>query len=140
TSVLRASPLNWALCVRRDMSPKRILIGGVGLVKGRPKNLGVCIQEVCSILEPMLEGCGWSDNAPFHTLSLIIRYGSDDSRTVEFGCINKKYSELNVSITTSLMVLKEADKHGELQSLVMELAKKSIQKVSTKYGLAENYT
>ena len=122
------------------MSAKRILIGGVGLVKGRPKNLGVCIKEVCSILEPMLESSGWSDKAPFHTLSLSIRYGSDDSRAVEFGSINKKYCELNVSITTSLMVLKEADKRGELQSLVMELAEKSIQQVSVKYGLAENYT
>ena len=122
------------------MNPKRILIGGVGLVKGRAKNLGVCIQEVCSILEPRLEGCGWSDKAPFHTLSLIIRYGSDDSRAVVFGSINRKYSELNVYITTSLMVLKDADKHGELQSIVMELAEKSIQQVSKKYGLAENYT
>ncbi|EHU5194358.1 Imm39 family immunity protein [Vibrio parahaemolyticus] len=122
------------------MSAKRIIIGGVGLVKGRPKNLGGCIQEVCSILEPTLEGSGWSDKAPFHTLSLIIRYGSDDSRAVEFGSINKKYSELNVSITTSLTVLKEADKRGELQNLVMELAEKSIQQVSVKYGLAENYT
>jgi len=122
------------------MESKRILIGGTGLVKGSVKGLGLCMLSVCSKLEPKLNQIGWSDNAPFYTLSLIVRYGNEDSRTVEIDRINRKYNELNVSVQTSLSQLRNCKQSGSLHDFIMTLAMSAIDKVSKKYNLGTIYT
>ena len=122
------------------MESKRILIGGNGLVKGNVKGLGLCMLNVCNELEPKLNQIGWSDNAPFHTLSLIIRYGNEDCRTVEIGRINRKYNELNVSVQTSLSQLRSCTQSDSLHSFIMTLTMSAIVKVSKKYSLGTIYT
>ena len=93
------------------MTEQRILlIGGVSLVKGRVKEAGLAMQEICNDLEPLLKEIGFVDNAPFKTISLIIRFGENTNLTPEYEAVNKRHSELPVAVEVELAGLRTADK------------------------------
>lgn len=93
------------------MSEQRILlIGGVSLVKGRVREAGSVMQEICNELEPLLKEISFVDNAPFKTVSMIIRFGENTNLNPEYEPINKRHSELPVAIELELASLRTASK------------------------------
>ena len=93
------------------MSEQRILlIGGVSLVKGRVREAGLVMQEICNELEPLLKEIGFVDNAPFKTVSMIIRFGENTNLNPEYEPINKRHSELPVAVELELASLRTASK------------------------------
>ena len=93
------------------MSKQRILlIGGVSLVKGRVRNAGLVMQEICNELEPLLSEIGFVDNAPFKTVSMIVRFGENTNLIPEYESINKRHCELPVAVEMELAGLRIASK------------------------------
>ncbi|WP_419227318.1 Imm39 family immunity protein [Alteromonas sp. OM2203] len=93
------------------MSEKRILlIGGVSLIKGRVKEAGPVMKEICDELEPLLQDIGFVDSAPFKTVSMIIRFGEKTDLTPEYEAINKRYNELPVAVEMELAEFRVASK------------------------------
>lgn len=93
------------------MSEQRILlIGGVSLVKGRVREAGAVMQEICNELEPFLNDIGFVNNAPFKTISMVIRFGNNTNLTPDYDPINKRYSELPVAVELELSSLRFASK------------------------------
>lgn len=98
------------------MPSKRILlIGGVQLLPGRLRNAGPSMAGVCDELEPQLRNHGYIANAPFETVSLIFRFGSQDRFDPVIGAIDKRHHELPVAITFDLKRLVPLHRQ-ELQS------------------------
>lgn len=109
------------------MSEQRILlIGGVSLVKGRVREAGLVMQKICNELEPFLKEIGFVDNAPFKTVSMIIRFGEKTNLNPEYEPINKRHSELPVSVEFKLSSLctasKEAVKNAFVKATIDVLA------------------
>ena len=117
------------------MTESMLLIGGAGQVKGSIKGFGMALKNISIELDGVLKELKWSDSAPFHTLSLIIRYGENDTKEVVIGNINKRYSELEASIQTSIGALRDAAKEDKLEELVRVYSLVAINAVSEKYGL-----
>jgi len=69
---------------------KILLIGGVSLVRGRIRDAGLVMKEICDVLEPILLNSGFTDNAPFRTVSLIIRFGEKTDFTPKYDTIDKR--------------------------------------------------
>lgn len=93
------------------MSDQRILlIGGVSLIKGRVREAGLAMKEICDDLEPLLKEIGFVDNAPFKTVSMIIRFGEKTDLTPDYEPINKRHSELPVAVEMELSALRVASK------------------------------
>jgi hypothetical protein len=93
------------------MSDQRILlIGGVSLIKGRVREAGLAMKEICDDLNPFLKEIGFVDNAPFKTVSMIIRFGEKTDLTPDYEPINKRYSELPVAVEMELSGLRVASK------------------------------
>lgn len=80
------------------MSEQRVLlIGGVGLVKGRIRDAGPVMAEICDEWEPHLRACHFVRDAPFKTVSLIIQFGDTESEAREFMRIDGRRGELPVN-------------------------------------------
>ncbi len=93
------------------MSDQRILlIGGVSLIKGRVREAGLAMKEICDDLEPLLKEIGFVDNAPFNTVSMIIRFGEKTDLTPDYEPINKRHCELPVAVEMELSGLRVASK------------------------------
>ena len=116
-----------------------LLIGGSGQIKGTVKGLGLALRNVSLELDGILKDLNWSENAPFKTLSLIVRYGEEDTKEVHIGKINKRYSELEASIQASLKLLKIAVIESRLEEVIRSYSLLAINEVSEKYGLQQVY-
>jgi hypothetical protein len=91
------------------MTEQRILlIGGVSLIKGRVKQAGPVMKEICDEVEPILKEIGFVDDAPFKTVSLIIRFGEKVDLTPDYGPIDKRHKELPVAVEMELASLRVA--------------------------------
>jgi hypothetical protein len=90
--------------------PRILLIGGVSLIKGRVKEAGLAMKEICDDLEPLLKEIGFVDNAPFKTVSMIIRFGEKTDLTPDYEPISKRHSELPVAVEMELASLRMASK------------------------------
>jgi hypothetical protein len=85
---------------------RTLLIGGVALVKGRVPNAGPVMVEICDELEPVLcEGC-YTRNAPFETVSLILRFGTRRCFIPEYRPVDKSHKELPVSVELEMEALR----------------------------------
>lgn len=80
------------------------------MIKGRVKEAGIAMQEICYELEPLLKEVGFVDNAPFKTVSMIIRFGEKTDLTPDYDPINKRHSELPVAVEMELAGLRMASK------------------------------
>ncbi len=88
------------------MAEQRILlIGGVSLVKGRVKEAGLVMAEICDELEPLLDEIGFVNAAPFKTVSVIIRFGTKTDLVPDYDRIDKRHCELPVAVEMELPAL-----------------------------------
>ncbi|KJG37390.1 hypothetical protein UA32_12820 [Photobacterium angustum] len=117
------------------MADQRILlIGGVSLMKGRVKEAGPVMREICDELEPMLQDIGFLNEAPFKTISMIICFGEKDDLTPQYDPINKRHSELPVGVELELAGLRTASKDVVKAAFVTATIDVLLD-VSEKYGL-----
>lgn len=101
---------------------RQLLVGAVGLVKFRMRDLGPSIRRVCDSIEPILEDSNFLSGAPFEVLSIILRIDNTDVNIVEIEKINKKHRELPVNIhvaAESLKPLRERDLDAAVRDAVL---------------------
>ena len=116
------------------MEKRHILIGGVALIKGRLRNDGMAMVRVCDSLEPAM--VSWLSAAPFDTVSLIVRYGTNTTDDVEIGRINRRYSELPVAVQVALSELQAAQSdEASLDSVFRHHALRALREVGIRYSL-----
>jgi hypothetical protein len=92
---------------------RKLVIGGVALVKARLKNDGSAMIAVGDEIEKILIDSQFFAQAPFQWISLIIRYGLQDKFDPDYRQISKRYRDLPISI--------EVDTHsligGDIESI-----------------------
>jgi len=95
------------------MSEYPVLIGGVGLVKGRIKNIGQAMASVCEEIKPVIEQSKAFDEMPFKEINMIIRWGNERIEAPEIGSLRKAKNSLEVATTISLSEGKEVENSPE---------------------------
>jgi len=68
------------------------------------------MAEICDEFESLLMEISFIDNAPFKTISLIIRFGEETDLKPSYEAINERHSELPVAILMELAELRMASK------------------------------
>lgn len=117
------------------MTDRRILlIGGVSLVKGCVKEAGLVMREICDELESLLHDIKFVEDAPFKTISMIIRFGEKNDLTPQYDPINKRHSELPVAVGLELAGLRMASKEV-VKSAFVTATIDVLLDVSKKYNL-----
>lgn len=117
------------------MPDRRILlIGCVSLVKGRVKDAGFAMSEICNELEPTLKKMEFTQGAPFHTISLILRFGDKSCLVPSYERINSKHSELPVAIELEMSKLRVADRDS-IKAEFVRAVKIVLVDVAAKYNL-----
>lgn len=120
------------------MSSQRILlIGGVGVVRGRIKDAGQVMREICDDFEPLLIESNFVSEAPFKTVSLIIRFGENNGGAPIFEPINQRHKELPASIELSIAELRPLDR-GALKNAFIKATIEVLEAVVKKYSLSAN--
>ena len=84
-----------------------LLIGGVGLVKGRVRDAGPIMVEICNELEPALREACFTRDAPFRTISLILRFGHKRCLVPEYDPVDDVHSELPVVVELEMRALRQ---------------------------------
>jgi hypothetical protein len=117
------------------MSSQRVLlIGGVALVKGRVRDAGAIMVEICDAWEPILRSKGFVKDAPFNTVSLVIRFGEKESAEAELARIDGRNKELPVSYELPMAVLRSADR-ATVKGFFSKATEKALERVAEKYDL-----
>lgn len=88
---------------------------------------------VCDELEPMFEQTGFLNDAPFKVVSLILRYGTKWGEP-NLGKINKRHSELEVSVDLPMAELRIMDE-ASLNVVVKKAALEALVATAQKYDL-----
>lgn len=88
---------------------KKLVIGGVDLVKVRLKHIGPAMVTVADDVEKLLIDSDFFTRAPFSWVSLVIRNGLENKFTPIFHRINKKYGDLPISVEVDTHTLLDAD-------------------------------
>ena len=114
---------------------RKLTLGGVALTKARNNRFSIEVgTEVRDELESVLIQERFFDNAPFGSVTLILRYGlqNDDVPTIQR--ISKNYGDLPVAIELDTHVLREASRE-ELKRLFLLATLKALLGVAEKHGL-----
>jgi hypothetical protein len=93
--------------LQRAMSlDRKLVIGGVALVKARLRNTGPALAQVAHELAQVLIESNWFPKAPFDWVGLIVRYGLKTESTSHFQRINKTHGclPLAVEVDTNLLL------------------------------------
>jgi len=121
-----------------SMSDYPVLIGGIGLVKGRIKNIGLAMVAVCDEVKPIIEQTCAFDGLPFKEINMMIRWAEYAIEQPEIGPLHKSKQSLDVATTISLSAGKAAENNEQkLVALVKSELKKVLQAVEVKYGMCQ---
>ncbi|MBW2647103.1 MAG: immunity protein 39 [Deltaproteobacteria bacterium] len=116
------------------MTTKRhLLIGAVGLVKGKVREDGKAMVSICDELEPYFVSENLLEGAPFQVISLIVRYGTIMMEP-ELGKINRRYSELEVAVELPMGEVKKLN-YDELRERFKKVTMDALIAVARKYDL-----
>ncbi|AMO24180.1 hypothetical protein UC35_16720 [Ramlibacter tataouinensis] len=99
-------------------------MGAVSLVKCRIKDHGRAALAARNSLEPALEANGFLKDAPFRTVSLILRYGDRDNLNPDIGDVDARRSALPVAVELDAKRLEKLDLNTlteEFRSVMIEL-------------------
>ncbi len=114
-----------------------LLIGGVGLVRGRVRDAGPVMVEICNELEPLLRESGYSDSAPFKTVSLILRFGAQSKLDPEYGALDRRHSELPVSVELEMGKLRRMGREDVKREFLLATLSVLVD-VAQRYGLPQD--
>jgi hypothetical protein len=117
---------------------RKLLIGAVGIIKGKVKHDGKAMVEICDELEPLLESSDAFHGAPFKSISIIIRYGKNRSMVPELGKINKKYLELEVAFELPMVEVSKMN-FEDLKAAFLEATLKLLTYVCDRYSLSHHF-
>jgi hypothetical protein len=121
-----------------SMSMYPILIGGVGLIKGRVKNIGQAMVSVCDEVKPVIEQSNAFEDMPFNEINMVIRWAEEGINEPEIGPLRKSKQSLDVATTISLREGKAVENNPEqLKSLVKAELAKVLKAIEVKYGLCQ---
>ena len=85
--------------IGRPPHNRRLGLSGVSLTKARlPRDDIKAGGEVRNELENLIIDSGYLDGAPFHWVTIIIRYGLINEREPHYQRINRKYGDLPLAI------------------------------------------
>ena len=119
-----------------SMNKYPVVIGGVGLVKGRIKNIGLAMAKVCEEVKPLIDESNAYEEMPFQEINMIIRWANESVAKPEIGPLRKSKGVLEVATTISLKDGKKVENcPRDLESLVREELRKVFVAVGEKYGL-----
>ena len=120
------------------MSNYPILIGGVGLVKGRIKNLGQAMAAVCEEVRPLIEQSNAFEGMPFKEINMVIRWDENSVSEPEIGPLRKSNQSLEVSTTISLREGKAVENEpDQLELLVKSELTKVLKLIEAKYDMRQ---
>jgi hypothetical protein len=77
---------------------RKLVLGGVALVKARLKNECQAMSQVRDELEPLLIRSGWFPAAPFGWVGLILRFGLKTEIEPHYQRISKRHGDLPIAI------------------------------------------
>lgn len=113
---------------------RKLVIGGVALVKARLKNTGPAVDAVRDEIEKLLIEADFFADAPFKWVGLIIRYGLENKFEPLYQRINKTHGDLPLSVEVDTHPLLGAD--IETVKAVVRLATiEALLHVARKYNL-----
>ncbi len=113
-----------------------VLIGGVGLVKGRIKNIGQAMISVCDEVKLVIEQANAFEGMPFKEINMVIRWAEHSISEPEIGPLRKSRQSLDVATTISLHEGKAIENNPEqLKLLVKTELAKVLNAIEVKYGL-----
>lgn len=113
-----------------------VLIGGVGLVKGRIKNIGQAMVSVCDEVKTVIEQSNAFEDMPFKEINMVIRWAEESVSEPEIGPLHKSKQSLDVATTISLREGKAVENNPDrLKSLVKAELTKALNSIEVKYGL-----
>jgi hypothetical protein len=113
---------------------KPLLIGGVSLVKGRVRDAGRAMVKISNDLEGTFESTSYVANAPFKTVSLILRFGLQTNLEPEYTRIDKRHNELHVAVELNMADLSTCN-YEQLEELFMIATLKVLVDAGKKYHL-----
>jgi hypothetical protein len=115
---------------------RKLVLGGVALVKARLKNTGPAMDHVRDEVERIIISAGWFPSAPFQWVGLIIRYGLKTESEPHYQRINKTHGDLPISVEVDANHL--LDIHTDLERLEAFFKRVTIDcllSVARRYGL-----
>lgn len=115
---------------------RKLVIGGVALVKARLKNTGSAMVCVCDEIDPILLESKFFADAPFKCISLIIRYGLENKYEPVYQRINKTHGDLPISVEVDTHQLLGADLEG-VKTIFRRATIEALLHVARKYGLPD---
>jgi len=95
------------------------------------RDSGQVMVEICDELEEAVKSC--LIGAPFATISIVLRYVSDSTESVEIGKINR-HAELEVGIDVPTSNIKSADR-GTLKEVFRCRVIRALQIVNERFDL-----
>ena len=118
------------------MSKYPVVIGGVGLVNGRVKNIGQAMVSVCDEVKTVIEQTKAFEGMPFTEINMIIRWADDAIEDPKIGPLRKAIQSLEAATTISLAEGKAVENDPEkLKLLVKRELQKVLRAIEKKYGL-----
>ena len=118
------------------MNDYPLLIGGVGLIKGRIKNFGSAMVKVCDDIKPIIVNSNAFEEMPFEQINMVIRWGHEEVAEPEIGPLNKKQKVINVATTIALSDGKAVENDSEkLVLFVITQVEKVFKGLQAKYGM-----
>ncbi len=120
------------------MNKYPVLIGGVGLIKGRIKNIGQAMVLVCDEVKPVIEQMNAFEGMPFNEINMIIRWGEESINEPEIGPLRKSKQRLEVATTISLREGKAIENNPDkLKAMVKTELSKVLKAIEEKYGMCQ---
>ena len=121
------------------VNDRRLNLGAVSLVKGRVRNDIPTMTSVRDEFESILALSGWFPAAPFKSIGLILRYGTNTNLVPVFLRIHKPSAELEIAVELNMEELRGAHRQsGKLESLVRAAISGALLAVAAKYGLPKD--
>ncbi|WP_087723661.1 Imm39 family immunity protein [Pandoraea sp. PE-S2T-3] len=99
---------------------KALLVGAVSLVKHRFRGEGQIVLAVRDEIDAAMKRNGFLINAPFTTVSLIIRYADKDDMRTEIGKVNRENGVIPIAVQVNVGCLSAMDA-AELQNAFRKL-------------------
>lgn len=113
---------------------RKLVIGGVALVKARLKNTGPALVFVSDEIEKVLVGSDFFAQAPFKCISLIIRYGLKNKFEPVYQRINKTHGDLPIALEVDTHEILGADVET-VKQLFRKATLQALLHVAEKYDL-----
>jgi len=114
------------------MKDRILLLGGVGVVKGRIKGAGRIMVELCDELDPIIKQSEFYKQAPFELLNGIIRFGTKDDDEPEYELLRN--NELAFAVEVDMVNLKNQQKN-EIKKKFLEIILGALKKIAHKYNV-----